>query len=298
MSSKEIVILIIGNAAVILWAILWFRVFWNRNETEKIAFSEWTPLKVYTFEVKQSKKFQTNSRSLVMSLRGIEYPDIQKSEQYCKENDENEHLINNSHEMKWLIGLIRSILNGDSVKLNLALHTPADKFPVSVSIIPGIIVLTIFLLIASYVYYSNWFDIGPMLVYMVMIHAFAALLFAPSVYRPYQIKENDNVYNRLSIRSIPLGCILLILLSMDFVLIFKLSHLTSLMGIGFSLSLQIKATLAILTAYAGIANHMRKKYLKHCDMVGITEDPQPLYWLFNSAGIAGGVMFLAWVWLP
>ena len=334
MSHGPTVVLWVGYGFALLWTLRWWRRFWERPARHRPKDEPWYARVVRTVEIETPRGGMTGRRAYRISLAESADPDEE------------------------------AVL--------AEVHTEANAHPVDASLLPGLAVLLVVAAVdvpLKLLAPARLTSLDPVAAHAVVfaqgvvVHALAALLFAPMIYSapahetesdeqtlmqrlgaravaamdwivaaplgflgalanpratarwlgrrlaPVVARvvggltaevERDDSFSRWRIRSIPLGCLLLIFISMDlaYALPFEEVYrfLDQARGSTTAIRSQVAISLLLLTSYATLTMKMRKKYLEHCQHVGIVENPQPIYWVLILAAVGGASSLFVWVW--
>jgi hypothetical protein len=176
----------------------------------------------------------------------------------------------------------------------------ADKRPMTAFLSLGIIFWILLFTFDNILYHR----FSANFLTMVGFHLFMSLIFPWMVYKQvfYDMPKAKGLFKfvarRPIIRSIPSVSILLILFTLDICRQFSFTEFTNWVeGLHAAPSveaLMLRVPVWSFGAFGSFYLKLRKMYHQHCDIVGIVEDPQIMYWILAVPATTS--WFIATVW--
>lgn len=198
--------------------------------------------------------------------------------------------------------------NGDPIagEYSMSFSAEAENIPLTAHLLGALIYLTIAFggdyLLAHLIHVSlRW----RIFYHVLLSITFPWFIYAQVFYdRPNTVKSVGSLvkwfFRRPIIRSIPTGSYLILWIPLDIfrsytykdysIWVTILTDNTSLQGA------LLRVPVWLFAILAGLYLKLNKMYLSHCDIVGISEDPQMTYWLLAIAPIGTWVTSVVWWW--
>lgn len=135
--------------------------------------------------------------------------------------------------------------------------------------------------------------------WMLSYHAVVSFLFSWVVYwQIFYVKGSSIRFRRPIIKSIPIGSIFIIWLVLDACRYYSFSDFSTWVTLldvpGVVKAALLRVPVWVFAVLGGLYVKLRNMYLRHCEVVGIVEDPQFTYWLLATPVATAWVITLIW----